>query len=348
MQRQRAAGFLLQRRDDGHAVREQLRQIRMLFQNRTLTPPQRAIKFHDDLRARRILHAHAIHAILIGVQLEVLASRAPAALLHRVEHEVGSQLIKKILLVQHAPSPIIERVREITQIENHQVEIWRRAYQRSLNLTVRPDGRVRVTCGRRVSQREIARFVRDSQVFIQKRMLEVEQMKSRFPKKEFVSGETFLFFGERIPLQIVWTWTTKIRMQAEGGVLEMLAPVSSTRDGRHKALVSFFRKQSRLHLSERLTECAIRMSLVPMALSIRGQRTRWGSCTARGEISLNWKLLSAPEKVIDYVVIHELAHIVHMNHSSRFWDLVAEYDREWKTHRRWLKDNEFEIGAQFR
>ncbi|QBC43879.1 hypothetical protein C1H71_10180 [Iodobacter fluviatilis] len=64
-----------------------------------------------------------------------------------------------------------------------------------------------------------------------------------------------------------------------------------------------------------------------------------GSCTALGDIRLNWRLMQAPPQVIDYVVIHELAHLVELNHSSRFWDIVAEACPDWKTKRLWLKQN---------
>ena len=238
-------------------------------------------------------------------------------------------------------------MREITQIENYKVEIWRRSYQRTMNLTVRPDGRVRVTCGKRLTIRQIERFVGESQTFIKKRLSEIEELRARFPAKQYLSDENFLFFGETWPLQLVWTWKPKVKVVAAERLLEMLAPLTSTSDERRKAMNRFFKKQAVLHLRERVDFFAARMGLIPSSLSIRGQRTRWGSCSSDAALSLNWKLLAAPLEVIDYVVIHELAHIRHMNHSAEFWALVAEYQPQWKTSRQWLKDHEFAIGTQF-
>lgn len=238
-------------------------------------------------------------------------------------------------------------MKEITQIENYRVEIWRRPYQRTMNLRVRPDGLLRVTCGRRMALHEITRFISESKVFIQKRMLEVEAMRARYPHKEMVSGEIFLFFGERRVLEVIWSWNARPRMSAGELALEMLAPVSSSVEERRKAMRMFFRKQASLHLPERVSAWATRMSLHPRSVSIRGQRTRWGSCSASGAINLNWKLLAAPEHVIDYVVIHELAHIKYLDHSAKFWGLVAEHCPEWKSARDWLRENEYEIGVQF-
>lgn len=238
--------------------------------------------------------------------------------------------------------------KEITQIENHQVEIWRRPYQRSLNLSVRSDGSLRVTCGRRIAVREVARFVLESQAFIAKRLLLVQALRAKYPERQILSGETFLFYGDEFPLEVVWTWAARIKVEILESHLEMLAPLSSTIADRQKALRLFYRRQAQLHLFERVEVWARRMSLQPKGISIRGQKTRWGSCSTSGELSLNWKLLAAPMPVIDYVVIHELAHLQHMNHSRQFWNLVAQYDPHWKASRRWLKDHEYEIATQFR
>ncbi len=74
-------------------------------------------------------------------------------------------------------------------------------------------------------------------------------------------------------------------------------------------------------------------------VQIRNQRTRWGSCSTNGTISLNWRLLMAPPEVIDYVVVHELAHLREPNHTDAFWSLVAEYIPRYETHEDWLEEN---------
>ena len=74
-------------------------------------------------------------------------------------------------------------------------------------------------------------------------------------------------------------------------------------------------------------------------ISIKDQRTLWGSCSVRGNLNFNWRLVLAPPDVMDYVVIHELAHLREMNHSRRFWAIVAEFAPEYRRHRKWLHDN---------
>jgi predicted metal-dependent hydrolase len=239
-------------------------------------------------------------------------------------------------------------VKEFTQFENYRVEIWRRPYQRSMHLRVRPEGHLRVTCGRRTSQREIGHFINESREFILKQVLRLEQLKRQHPPKQLLSGDEFLFFGQTLRLELVWTWMERIKVEAFADKLEMLAPLASSGEERRKAMHKFYRIQAQLHLRERLEFFAARMGRRFSALSIRGQNTRWGSCTSEGKISLNWKLLACPEEVIDYVVIHELAHLSHMDHSPRFWAVVAEHHGGWRAAKRWLKEHEFQIGVQFR
>ena len=74
-------------------------------------------------------------------------------------------------------------------------------------------------------------------------------------------------------------------------------------------------------------------------IAVRDQKTRWGSCSAEGNLNFNWRLIFAPEGVLDYVVVHELAHRKEMNHSARFWGVVESYMPEYKKNQAWLKEN---------
>jgi hypothetical protein len=90
---------------------------------------------------------------------------------------------------------------------------------------------------------------------------------------------------------------------------------------------------------ERATHWAARMGVTFGRVRVKDQRTLWGSCTRRGDLNFNWRLTLAPSEVLDYLVIHELAHRVEMNHSRRFWALVAAHCPEHRARRRWLRTN---------
>ncbi|MBI5200923.1 MAG: M48 family metallopeptidase [Elusimicrobia bacterium] len=99
------------------------------------------------------------------------------------------------------------------------------------------------------------------------------------------------------------------------------------------------REAARAKIEERLAFWAPRLAVDYGRVSVRDQKTRWASCSSKGDLSFNWRLVFAPQAVMDYVVIHELAHRREMNHSRRFWAIVAEHSPDHREHRRWLHEN---------
>ncbi|QAV33812.1 M48 family peptidase [Fervidobacterium changbaicum] len=109
----------------------------------------------------------------------------------------------------------------------------------------------------------------------------------------------------------------------------------------------WLRKRAEEYLPKRLKEISNVMGISYKKVQIRDVKTRWGSCSSKGTISLNWRLIMAPAEVIDYVLIHELAHIVHPNHSKAFWSFLASCFPQYKTCRMWLKDNGWTLLTRY-
>ena len=105
-------------------------------------------------------------------------------------------------------------------------------------------------------------------------------------------------------------------------------------------LKQWYRIQAAKLIKERLDRWGDRLNVGYNRVTIRGQKTRWGSCSHKGNLSFNWRLLMVPEPVLNYVIIHELAHIKEMNHSKKFWQLVTEHCPHWREHRKWLRVHE--------
>jgi predicted metal-dependent hydrolase len=113
------------------------------------------------------------------------------------------------------------------------------------------------------------------------------------------------------------------------------------------AVEAWFREQARHAIQLQVTAWSATFHLCPKHITIRDQRTRWGSCSSRGGLSFNWRLIMVPREVMDYVIIHELSHMDVPNHSTRFWTLVATRDPEYKRHRLWLKHNTHLLHPKF-
>ncbi len=103
------------------------------------------------------------------------------------------------------------------------------------------------------------------------------------------------------------------------------------------ALEGWLRARARVAITAQVKARAKEMMLTYGQVAIKDQKTRWGSCSAAGNLNFNWRLLLAPPAVLDYVVVHELAHRVELNHSARFWRVVARYCPQHATHRAWLR-----------
>ena len=110
-------------------------------------------------------------------------------------------------------------------------------------------------------------------------------------------------------------------------------------------LERWYREQAAKLIKERVHELSSQLGVSYNRLTIRGQKTRWGSCSYKKTLSFNWKLVMAPQPVIDYVIIHELAHLREMNHSRKFWGLVAEHCPRWRQRKKWLKEHEINLTA---
>lgn len=113
-----------------------------------------------------------------------------------------------------------------------------------------------------------------------------------------------------------------------------------------KEIQRWYREQTAAIIAERLPGLAARMNLQYNRVSIKRQRSRWGSCSKNRNLNFNLLLSAAPAEVIDYVIVHELAHIAELNHSKRFWDIVAAVDPNFKEHKKWLDDHSPVIGVE--
>lgn len=129
------------------------------------------------------------------------------------------------------------------------------------------------------------------------------------------------------------------------GVLHI--PISKNDIKAEELLARFLRDEAKRELQACVTRRAAEMGVAPIRVGLRAQRTLWGSASRRGSLSFNWLVVIAPPAVLDYLVVHELAHMREMNHSARFWAVVAEYCVEWPTYRNWLHTNGWRLIAPF-
>jgi predicted metal-dependent hydrolase len=115
-----------------------------------------------------------------------------------------------------------------------------------------------------------------------------------------------------------------------------------------KNLEQWYRSEAARLINDMANSLSSQMGVSYQRIVIRGQKTRWGSCSRKKNLSFNWKLIMAPQPVVEYVIIHELLHIKEMNHSKKFWQLVAQNCPDWRQHKKWLKEHETDLTSVLR
>ncbi len=221
--------------------------------------------------------------------------------------------------------------------------VFGRRRREGLRLSVERNGTLKVTAPPQLPMDVVEKFVLANTEWIETHQAKVQARLSKTPKKRFVDGERLRFFGEEKRLVIEVSNLARPRVEVNEEFIVVAVPAGE-RDAAfiQTAIAKFYDQQARLHIPERVAHFSKQMGVQPSGLSFRRQKTRWGSCSSLGHISFNWKLVFAPERVIDYLVVHELAHLVHANHSDKFWDLVKKHDPDCRAHRRWLRDHQLE------
>jgi hypothetical protein len=152
-------------------------------------------------------------------------------------------------------------------------------------------------------------------------------------KKSFVDGDEFLYLGKPYKLKIV-DW------QERPLVFQDIFRLSRGEIGQAKDLFEeWYKKKAFELIFERVLYFASIFSLKYNQIKISKASKRWGSCSSKKNLNFNWRLIMAPTPIIDYVVIHELSHLVEQNHSKKFWRLVEQIMPDYKEHKKWLRDN---------
>jgi predicted metal-dependent hydrolase len=195
---------------------------------------------------------------------------------------------------------------------------------RRIRVSVDNDGQVEVVLPARSPERHAEDAVRQLAPWIARRRAAVARAvneMAREPGTVPYLGETLMLVAE----------PGRTRVHRRGDTL--LVPEGDPRE----ALERWYRRQAKLEIAPRLDAATARYGTSYSGLTIRGQRTRWASRSTSGGMSFNWRLLLAPPEILDYVVEHEVAHIEVMDHSPRFWRLLASRSPRWREHAAWLK-----------
>jgi hypothetical protein len=205
-----------------------------------------------------------------------------------------------------------------------------RERRRTIALQIRPDATLVVKAPYLIPTFIINRFIKEKETWIRSKLSQIMAM-PKASKKKFINGEEFLYLGKSYKLQISHTDSIQL---GEALVFPFKFKMSI-----QKRLLKWYQDSALKTVSSRVTVYSKIMNLLFEEVSLSNAKGRWGACTGTNELSFNWRLIMAPQHIMDYVVVHELAHITVKNHSKKFWELVQKYCPDYKIRRTWLKRN---------
>ncbi|NGY05027.1 M48 family metallopeptidase [Solimonas terrae] len=234
---------------------------------------------------------------------------------------------------------------------DRQIELFREDYTltervsakaRNIRIEVRPDRSVSLIYPRWVARAEAVAFFRTREAWVRSKLLELALQSSAHPapaRLRWDGSDRLLLRGRELPLRLE---AARLRRAAVRFETDRVVVLAAPADGQTAKLDVALRQalihKARLDARTHLDAAAAPLGVVYRELRINDPQTQWGSCNPGAVICLSWRLVMAPVEVFRYVAVHELCHLMHMDHSSRFWALVERQMPDFEQHKRWLRD----------
>ena len=218
------------------------------------------------------------------------------------------------------------------------VEVLRSKRKTSVLYIIGDELQIRVP--NRVRDRKIVEILETKERWIRNKVIQLQNQRIT-NKREFISGESFSLFGRNLYLKVLEGG--KVGTQLIDDYLVTTVRTSEIGDLRKSRIKTYLERWYIHEAYQKLEEKVMRYSKIirvsPREIKVRNYKTRWGSCDNKGRLTFNFHLIKAPHEIVDYVVIHELCHMIQPNHSKFFWNEVARFDPSFKNHKKWLKLN---------
>lgn len=211
--------------------------------------------------------------------------------------------------------------------------------RKTLEINVEPPDIVHVIAPSGVSEQEVLSKVRSKAKWIVQKLYALKDMKYIPIPKEFVSGESFMYLGRNYSLQLEFLPGLKLpKVQLYQGKFHVTTPTYDE-EAINSAMETWFRNKASEKISQRVKYYCEKLGKSPSRVRVKHQEKRWASCTSKNELLFNWRCIMAPSPILDYIVVHEMCHMVEKNHSKRFWDKVASILPDFERRKDWLKNN---------
>lgn len=216
--------------------------------------------------------------------------------------------------------------------------------KKTVALQIQPNSTVVVLSPYFLDKDKIKEIVRKRARWIIQKQEKIKKLNAEMPQKEFVSGESFPYLGREYRLKVIKSKDEKCcpcKLMSGRFYVEINNKFSDRGASKivKEKLLEWYIEHAKEKINERVQRYSKLIGIIPQKIIIRNQEKRWGSCSHSGVLRFNWKAIMAPLSVLDYVIVHELCHRIHQNHSPDFWQKVGSVIPDYKKKREWLKEN---------
>ena len=209
--------------------------------------------------------------------------------------------------------------------------------KRTISLQLK-DNKIIIKAPRTVSRKNLDEVIQKKQKWIKQRAI-LDFKEQNLRNRKFIDNETFYFKGNEYHLSLIWGGKEEVKI-VDGLLLVTLKDNRSIDSKNVKSLIEdWYVRESAKILNTRTYEFAKKMKVRPKGITVKNYVSKWGSCTAKNKISYNWRIIMAPDCIVDYLIIHELCHIIEHNHSKNFWNYVGTYCEDFQKKRKWLREH---------
>ncbi|MBP2650628.1 MAG: hypothetical protein H6Q74_1453 [Firmicutes bacterium] len=221
--------------------------------------------------------------------------------------------------------------------------------RKTLQLKVVPPGLIQITLPSNFPLNQIEDVLKAKAAWIISHLKQLATLADCHINSTLTNGAQILYLGEAMTLNIIPISITRPSLTLNGQTITIYLPIAQFNQPEvlFNTLRQWYINAATEYLAVRTNYWAEKISVRPRHISIRQQKTRWGSASPSGNINYNWQIIMAPPEVIDYLIIHELCHIKIFNHSATYWQLVAQSDANYKQHREWLRHNGYLLTRLF-
>lgn len=215
-----------------------------------------------------------------------------------------------------------------------------RSRRKTACLRILPDGRAEVRGPKLMSDAFVREFVQAKADWILKKRREAAEYQSKKRIHTYQSGDVFLYLGMEYVLSIKAAGRKRMELaKKEEERLLLLYTVSFETKGIERQIKEWYKKQAEEYITKQVEYYAQMIPGKYESITMENRKGRWGSCSSKGGLTFNWRLMMAPPEIIDYVVVHELCHLEHMDHSPSYWRAVESVLPDYKLRKEWLKEN---------